>query len=104
VSPDGAAYATIGGQILAALTGVFLNARKNPEVNVRPGNLKPDFGVIWSISKISIPSIVMASIGSLMTFLMDLILIGFSSTAVVAVFAFISSSELCVHAVFGSPT
>jgi Na+-driven multidrug efflux pump len=97
----GAAYATIGGQILAALTGVFLNARKNPEVNVRPGNLKPDFGVIWSISKISIPSIVMASIGSLMTFLMDLILIGFSSTAVAVFGVYFKLQSFVFMPVFG---
>ncbi|NCB51022.1 MAG: MATE family efflux transporter [Clostridia bacterium] len=97
----GAAYATIGGQIIAALAGIWLNTRKNPDVSVRVRNMKPDFGVIWSISKISIPSIAMASLGSIMTFFMDIILIGFTSTAVAVFGIYFKLQSFVFMPVFG---
>lgn len=97
----GAAYATIGGQIIAALTGVYLNGKKNPDINVRARNLKPDFDVLWSISKISIPSIIMASLGSIMTFLMDIILVGFTSTAVAVFGIYFKLQSFVFMPVFG---
>ena len=44
-------------------------------------NLKPDAQIIKKIYKVGLPSIIMQSIGSVMTYSMNLILIGFTSTA-----------------------
>lgn len=78
----GAAYATILGQWVAALLGLILNIRKNPEVSINMKGFRPHGATIRLILSIGIPSVVMQSIGSVMTFLMNQILIAFSSTAV----------------------
>jgi len=78
-----------------------LNHKKNPEVKIRIKNMKPDLDMIWSISKISIPSIVMASIGFVMTFMMDIILIGFSSTAVAVFGVYFKLQSFVFMPVFG---
>ncbi len=78
----GAAYATVLGQCVAALTGLFLNVRKNKELHLSvAGMLRPSFFAIGRIYAVAVPSILMISIGSIMSYLMNVILIGFSETA-----------------------
>lgn len=77
----GAAIATVIGQILSAAFGVWLNVKKNPEIQLKIKELTPDGAVIKKIYSVGIPSIIMGSIGSLMTYGMNQILLGFSSTA-----------------------
>ena len=78
----GAAYATILGQWVAAAIGLVMNIRKNPEVSISMKGFRPHGATLSRILAIGIPSVVMQSIGSVMTFLMNQILIAFSSTAV----------------------
>lgn len=78
----GAAYATILGQWVAAAIGLAMNIRKNPEVSISMKGFRPHGATIRRILSIGIPSVVMQSIGSIMTFLMNQILIAFSATAV----------------------
>ena len=78
----GAAYATILGQWIAAVLGLIMNIRMNPEVSISMKGFKPHGATLRRILSIGIPSVVMQSIGSVMTFLMNQILIVFSSTAV----------------------
>ena len=82
----GAAYATILGQWVAAAIGLVMNIRKNPEVSISMKGFRPHGATLSRILAIGIPSVVMQSIGSVMTFLMNQILIAFSSTAVVGVY------------------
>ena len=77
----GAAIATVVGQILSASFGVWLNVKKNPEIQLSFKELIPDGKVIKKIYSVGVPSIIMGSIGSLMTYGMNQILLGFSSTA-----------------------
>ena len=77
----GAAIATVAGQILSASFGVWLNVKKNPEIQLSFKELIPDGKVIKKIYSVGVPSIIMGSIGSLMTYGMNQILLGFSSTA-----------------------
>lgn len=78
----GAAAATVGGQFFGAAVGLLLNIKKNPEVSLNVKGFKPDGKMIGDMCKVSVPSIVMSSVISLTIFLMDLILKGFSTTAV----------------------
>ena len=71
----GAAYATVLGQWIAALLGLILNIRMNPEVSINMKGFRPHGATIRLILSIGIPSVVMQSIGSVMTFLMNQILI-----------------------------
>jgi len=77
----GAAEATVIGQIAAAVLGVWLNERKNKEITLRFRGFRPDGKIIRMIYSVGIPSIIMASIGSVMTFCMNMILIAFTTTA-----------------------
>lgn len=71
----GAALATVLGQIVAAVAAIILNITKNKEITVSLKEIfHPDLKTVKIIYKVGIPSIVMQSIGSVMTFLLNLIL------------------------------
>lgn len=97
----GAAYATVFGQFVGAVIAIVLNRKKNPEIKLRLLQTRPDFRLQGEICKISIPSIVMASIGSLTTYIMDVILFGFSSTAVAVYGAYFKLQSFVFMPVFG---
>ena len=75
----GAAAATVFGQFVGAAIAVILNRKKNPEIKLHLLQARPDFHLQGEICKISIPSIVMASIGALTTYILDLLLFGFTA-------------------------
>ncbi|WP_026653159.1 MATE family efflux transporter [Butyrivibrio proteoclasticus] len=76
----GAAYATILGQCCAALIGLFCNLKFNHEISFDfKGIFKLKGNVIKEIYYVGLPSILMMSIGSLMTYLMDKILDHFNN-------------------------
>lgn len=77
----GAALATIIGQIISFILGIFINIRFNHDVHISLKSFKPNLDIIKKIYAVGIPSIVMSSIGSVMTFGMNKILITFTSTA-----------------------
>ena len=78
----GAAYATVTGQCLGALLGLILNLKFNKEIHLSLKEmLTPEAEIIGKIYYVGVPSILMMSIGSVMTYLMNLILMTFSETA-----------------------
>ena len=78
----GAAYATVIGQFIAAAVGLFLNVKYNKEIHLSIKQiLRPRMRIIKPIYFIAIPCILMVSIGSVMTYAMNIILIAFSTTA-----------------------
>lgn len=77
----GAAIATVFGQIVAAIIGIVINIKKNSEIHISLKKFRPSGTIIKNIYMVGIPSIIMASIGSVTTFGMNKILIGFSTTA-----------------------
>ena len=93
----GAAYATILGQWVAAV----MNIRKNPEVSISMKGFRPHGATLSRILAIGIPSVVMQSIGSVMTFLMNQILIAFSSTAVAVFGVYFKLQSFVFMPVFG---
>lgn len=75
----GAAVATVVGQICGALFGIYLNVTRNHEININMRGFRPEEKFIKSIYAIGVPSIIMASVTSVMTFLLNLILAGFGA-------------------------
>jgi len=75
----GAAIATVIGQIAAFILGVFLNAKYNKEISLSLKGFRPSGTIIGKIYAIGVPSIVMASIGSVMNVLFNSILNGFTT-------------------------
>ena len=97
----GAAVATVAGQILSMILGLIFNYRRNPEIKVSVRQMKPDKKIIGRIYQVGVPSIVMASIGSVMNFFMNLILLGFSSTAAAVFGAYFKLQSFVFLPVFG---
>lgn len=78
----GAAIATVTGQSIAGLLSIVMNQKYNKEITVSMKRIfSPSRRVIGRIAYVGIPSFVMASIGSVMYYSMNLILTSFSSTA-----------------------
>lgn len=70
----GAAAATVIGQIVAAVAGMILHFVFNKEIRMKISDLIPSKKIIGRIYRVGVPSILMASIGSVMTFCMNIIL------------------------------
>ena len=78
----GAAAATVLGQSIAAVCGLVLNIKKNREIHLSvAGVFHPSAQVIRRIYSVGVPSILMISIGSVMSYLLNRILVRFSETA-----------------------
>lgn len=97
----GAALATIIGQWVAAVVGLFMNLRLNPEVPLGPRHFQIHGSTLRRILAIGIPSVIMQSIGSVMTFCMNQILIAFSSTAVAVFGVYFKLQSFIFMPVFG---
>jgi putative MATE family efflux protein len=78
----GAALATVIGEIGAAGLSLYFNLRKNHEVKISFKKFTPCWRTIKSIYTVGAPSFLMQSIGSVLTFCLNKILIQFTTTAV----------------------
>ena len=97
----GAAIATVGGQIVSGILGIILNQKKNTEIRIQLKGFRPDFALIKQIYGIGIPSIIMASIGSIMNYGMNIILLGFTSTATAVFGVYFKLQSFIFMPVFG---
>ncbi len=97
----GAAIATVIGQMLAFLVGIVLNQKFNKEVRVSFRGFRPDFRIITDIYKIGVPSIIMVAIGSFMTFCLNKILLGFSTTAAAVFGVYFKLQSFVFMPIFG---
>ena len=97
----GAAWATVLGQIVGALLGLYCNLRRNPEVSISFRGFRPSGVIIRKIYAVGVPSIIMSSIGSVMTFGMNKILGVFNSTAVAVFSAYFKLESFIFMPVFG---
>ena len=80
----GAALATVLGQIVSMTLGIVINIRCNQEIKIKPIHYRLDRKTVGGIYGIGVPSILLMSIGTVMTLCMNQILI--TSAASVAVF------------------
>ncbi len=80
----GAAVATVAGQILSMFTGILLNHHYNKELKLKFRGFRPNGAMILTIYKIGIPSMLTMGIGSVMTFMMNKLLIAIEVTATAA--------------------
>lgn len=78
----GAAIATVIGQVLGGLLGLYFNLTKNTELNLSMKGFKPSLKIIKTIYSVGLPSILMQTIGSFLTYFMNNLLITFTPTAV----------------------
>ena len=97
----GAAIATIVGQFMGAILGLVLNHTKNPEVQLRAANIRPHGATIRDIYAVGIPSIIVQSIGSVMMFGMNHILISFTEAATAVFGAYFKLQSFIFMPCFG---
>ncbi|MBO6107970.1 MAG: MATE family efflux transporter [Eubacterium sp.] len=78
----GAAYATVFGQSVAVCVGIICNLKFNKDIRLSLRNIfHPSGYAAKKIYAVGVPSILMMSIGSVMTYAMNKILGAFSDTA-----------------------
>jgi len=97
----GAAIATVIGQALASLLGLYYHLIYNKEVPLGIKYIRPDGGIIGNIYKIGFPSIIMMCIGSATNYIMNRLLIAFTTTAVAVYGAYFKLQSFFFMPVFG---
>ena len=97
----GAAIATVLGQIIAMVVGLYLNFRHNPEIRLSFKGFRPDGDMIRRIYRVGVPTMVMNAIGSVMVFSMNQILIGFTKTATAVFGVYFKLQSFIFMPVFG---
>ena len=97
----GAAVATVVGQICGMALSLFFNVRKNQEINLNMKGFRPDWATIRKIYEVGLPSIIMQSIGSVMVFGVNKILMMFTSTAVSVFGVYFKLQSFIFMPVFG---
>lgn len=78
----GAAIATVIGQIAGAIAALLFNRLKNPLIHVSFKNYHFDWQDVADIYRVGLPTIIMQAIGSVMTFVVNSMLLSVSTTAV----------------------
>ena len=97
----GAAVATVVGQICGGLLALFFNLTRNPDIKLSWKNFLPRKAIVAGIYSVGIPSIAMQSIGSVMVFGMNQILIAFTATATAVFGVYFKLQSFIFMPVFG---
>lgn len=97
----GAAWATVIGQMAAAVLAIILNQAVNREIHLSVRGFRPDGRIIKTIYAVGVPSIIMSSISSVMTFGMNIILMGFTSTATAVFNVYFKLQSFVFMPIFG---
>lgn len=97
----GAAVATVIGQCVACVVAGICNHRFNHEVHLSFKGFRPDSKIIRTIYAVGVPSIIMQSISSVMTYSMNLILVKFSFTATAVFGVYFKLQSFFFMPVFG---
>ena len=97
----GAAVATVIGQFCGAGAAIFFNLKKNPDIQLDWHGFRPSADAIKRIYIVGLPSIAMQCVGSVMTFLMNKILMAFSATAVAVFGVYFKLQSFVFMPIFG---
>lgn len=97
----GAAIATVFGQFCGAMVALAIHQKKNREIRITLSGLRPRSFTVRTILSVGVPSIIMGSIGSVMTYCVNRILDGFSSTAVAVFGVYFKLQSFFFMPVFG---
>lgn len=97
----GAAIATVAGQIFGMLLGLVFNLKVNKEIRLSFKEIRFYGRIIKEVYAISVPAILMQSIGSVMVFLMNKILLGFTTTATAVFGVYFKLQSFVFMPIFG---
>ena len=91
----------VAGAAVAGIAAVAVNLKKNTEIKLQFRGFRPDMAIIGEIYKVGVPSIIMQSIGSLMTYGMNQILLAFTSTAATVFGVYFKLQSFVFMPIFG---
>ncbi len=98
----GAGWATVLGQSMAACVGLICNLKVNKDIKISLKRIfKPNGFAIKQIYLVGVPSMLMMSIGSVMTFAMNKLLGAFSDTATAVFGVYFKLQSFFFMPVFG---
>lgn len=97
----GAAIATVIGQICGMSLALWFNLRKNHEIRIAIRELKPNLEIVKRIYSVGIPSVLMISIGSIMSYFLNRILLSFTETATAVFGVYFRLQSFVFMPVFG---
>ena len=97
----GAAIATVIGQLIAMSLGIIFNLKYNKEIQFSFQGFKPDSYYIKMICSVGIPAGITMFISSIMSFGINKILLGFSTTAAAVFGAYFKLYTFVSMAAFG---
>lgn len=97
----GAALATVFGQCVAGIMAVVFNIKINREISLNFKGFRPKLYMIRNIYAVGLPSILMVSISSIMTYGMNRILTSFTSTATAVFGVYFKLQSFIFMPVFG---
>ncbi|QQO11380.1 MATE family efflux transporter [Breznakiella homolactica] len=97
----GAALATVIGQWIAMALSIIFNLRFNHDIRISLKGFRPNLFTIKGIYSVGVPSIIMASIGSVMNFGVNKILLALSSTAAAVFGVYYKLQSFIFMPVFG---
>ena len=97
----GAAVATVMGQILAAILAGILNAHYNRWINLSIEKLRLNVELAKEIIVVGFPSIITIGLNAITSFSVNMILMGYSSTATAVYGIWIKLQSFCYMPLFG---
>ncbi|MDR1966787.1 MAG: MATE family efflux transporter [Synergistaceae bacterium] len=97
----GAALATVIGQAVGASIALCFNLRINREISFSVRGFRPSAAIIRRIYAVALPSIMMASLGSVMIYGLNRILISFTATAAAVFGVYFKLQSFIFMPIFG---
>lgn len=97
----GAAYATIIGQIVSAVSAFIFHIKYNRDISNKLIYMKPSLKIIKEIYSIGLPAIISQALMSVMTYSLNIILDGISETMVTAYGLYYKIQQFVLFAAFG---
>jgi len=97
----GAAIATVIGQCLSMVISLVFNLAFNHEVQFKFKGFRPDFATIKQIYLVALPTILLNGATSITTYLIDLILGMFSTTAIAVYGVYFKLNSFLFMPIFG---
>ena len=98
----GAALATVMGQILAAIVAAVLNIKKNSGIHLSlPAVFHPSSKAVKEIYQVGVPSMITIGLNSITSFLINQILLTYSTTATAVYGIWLKLQNFCYMPAFG---
>ena len=97
----GAAIATVTGQIIAMLMGLYFNLTKNKDVQLTFKSFEVENYYFRGICTVGIPTIIMQSMSSVMCFGINKLLLNYSTTSTAVFGAYFKLQTFIYMAIFG---